>query len=177
MTYWKQAYENYTDWRDAQFESISYDVCVHCKKIVDAGDEHILVCAKNGISKLPLFDHQGYQVSEKKFEELYHLKEKMQSGSDRSEDRYYLRHLFKDRKNAKLMASRIQNGKSKETKPDTMPVIDKARLDEANFVGKRLWQTNSHTTLVAMDTPDKELDEIYTEAIKPENDQDQNRVR
>ena len=74
MTYWKQAFENYTDWREAQFESISYDVCVHCKKIVDAGDEHILVCAKNGISKLPFFDHQGYQVSEKKFEEIYHLK-------------------------------------------------------------------------------------------------------
>ena len=165
MTYWKQAFENYTDWREAQFESISYDVCVHCKKIVDAGDEHILVCAKNGISKLPFFDHQGYQVSEKKFEEIYHLKEKVRNGTTHENKRHIMNQL-ESRRNAKLMASRIQNGKSKESKPDTMPVIDKARLDEANFVSKSLWQTNSHTTLVAMDTPDKELDEAYAEAQK-----------
>ena len=165
MTYWKQAFENYTDWREAQFESISYDVCVHCKKIVDAGDEHILVCAKNGISKLPFFDHQGYQVSEKKFEEIYHLKEKVRNGTTH-ENKRHIMYQLESRRNAKLMASRIQNGKSKESKPDTMPVIDKARLDEANFVSKSLWQTNSHTTLVAMDTPDKELDEAYAEAQK-----------
>jgi len=165
MTYWKQAFENYTDWRNAQFEEISYCVCVHCKKIVWAGDEHILVCAKNGISKLPFFDHQGYQVSEKKFEEIYHLKEKVRNGTTYVNKREIMYQL-ESRRNAKLMASRIQNGKSKESKPDTMPVIDKARLDEANFVSKSLWQTNSHTTLVAMDTPDKELDEAYAEAQK-----------
>ena len=160
MTYWKQAFENYTDWREAQFESISYDVCVHCKKIVDAGDEHILVCAKNGISKLPFFDHQGYQVSEKKFEEIYHLKEKVRNGTTYVNKREIMYQL-ESRRNAKLMASRIQNGKSKESKPDTMPVIDKARLDEAKEVSKRFVTPYQYTALVATNMPDKELDEAY----------------
>ena len=160
MTYWKQAFENYTDWREAQFESISYDVCVHCKKIVDAGDEHILVCAKNGISKLPFFDHQGYQVSEKKFEEIYHLKEKVRNGTTYVNKREIMYQL-ESRRNAKLMASRIQNGKSKEKKPDTMPVIDKARLDEAKEVAKTFVTPRHYTALIATNMPDKELDKAY----------------
>ena len=107
MTYWKQAFENYTDWREAQFESISYDVCVHCEKIVWAGDEHILVCSKNGISKLPFFDHTGNQVSEKKFEELYHLKEKVRNGTTYDNKRDIMYQLD-SRRNAKIMATRYK---------------------------------------------------------------------